>query len=287
MATIGLDSLYYAKITEGADGAESYGAPRILAKALKADLSVELAEAILYADDAAAEVIKTFKSGKLTLGVDDIGVAAAQDLTGAQVDDNGVLVSAAENMGAPVAIGFRALKANGKYRYFWIYRAVFGVPATNLQTQGDSISFQTPTIEGTVMRRKKPDSNGKHPWKAEVTEGESGVDASAVASWFTQVYEPINGLKITAQPSDKNVGTTEIFDSLSIAATTDSGNLTYQWYSNIIKSNAGGAIVSGETADEMDLPETMSAGTYYYYCVVSNGTHSLRSAVATVVAGGS
>ena len=54
MVTIGLDCLYYAKITEGADGAEIYGAPQILAKAIKADLSVELAEAILCADDAAA-----------------------------------------------------------------------------------------------------------------------------------------------------------------------------------------------------------------------------------------
>lgn len=286
MATIGLDSLYYAKITEGADGAETYATPQILAKAISAEMSVELAEAILYADDAAAEVIKTFKSGKLTLGVDDIGVAAAQDLTGAQVDDNGVLVSATENMGSPVAIGFRALKANGKYRYFWIYRAVFGVPATNLQTQGDSISFQTPTIEGTIMRRNKPDSNGKHPWKAEATEGEAGVVQAAILSWFTQVYEPINGLKITVQPSNKNVGTTEISDSLSITATTDSGSLTYQWYSNIINSTVGGAILAGETAAEMDLPETMAAGTYYYYCVVSNGAHSLRSAVATVVAGG-
>ena len=119
MSTIGLDSLYYAKITEGADGAEIYGTPQILAKAIKADLSVELAEAILYADDTAAEVVKAFKSGKLSLGVDDIGTATAQDLTGAGVDDNGVLVSATEDLGAPVAVGFRALKANGKYRYFW------------------------------------------------------------------------------------------------------------------------------------------------------------------------
>lgn len=287
MATIGLDCLYYAKITEGADGAEIYGAPQILAKAIKADLSVELAEAILYADDAAAEVVKAFKSGKLSLGVDDIGTAAAQDLTGASVDDSGVLVSATEDLGAPVAVGFRALKANSKYRYFWLYKVQFGVPATNLQTKGDSISFQTPTIEGTIMRRNRPDSNGKHPWKAEATEGETGVAQAAILSWFTQVYEPINGLKITTQPSDKNVGTTNIDDSISITATTDSGTLTYQWYSNIINSTVGGAILAGETAAEMDLPETMAAGTYYYYCVVSNGTHSLRSAVATVVAGGS
>jgi len=191
MATIGLDRLFYAKISESDDGEETYGVPAILAKAIKADLSVELAEAILYADDGAAEIIKDFKSGKLALGVDDIGVSAAADLTGASTDDNGVLISASENIGSPVAIGFRALKPGGKYRYFWLYRVVFGIPATNLQTKGDSITFQTPTIEGTVMRRNKLDSLSKHPWKAEVTEGNAGVSASTITGWFGQVYEPV------------------------------------------------------------------------------------------------
>ena len=56
MATIGLDRLYYAKITEGENGEETYATPTPLAKAISAELSVELAEAILYADDGAAEI---------------------------------------------------------------------------------------------------------------------------------------------------------------------------------------------------------------------------------------
>ena len=157
MATIGLDRLYYSKITEDANGEETYAEPSVLAKAITAELSVELVEAILYADDGAAEVVKDFNSGTLTLGVDDIGPTVAADLTGASTDDNGVLISASENVGTPVAVGFRAQRANGTYRYFWLYRVKFGLPATNLQTKADSITFSTPTIEGTVMRRNKLD----------------------------------------------------------------------------------------------------------------------------------
>ncbi len=191
MATIGMDKLYYAKITEDDNGEETYGVPISLAKAMKADLSVELAEATLFADDGAAYVIKDFKSGTLSLGVDDIGVTAAQDLTGAVVDDNGVLISASENEGDPVAVGFRAQKPDGRYRYFWIYRVKFGVPSTNLQTKGDSITFSTPTIEGTIMRRNKLDGMNKHPWKAEVTEGDAGVVEGTISNWYAQVYEPV------------------------------------------------------------------------------------------------
>ena len=189
MATIGLDKLYYAKITEGANGEETYATPVQLAKAISADISVELAEATLYADDGTAEVAKEFKSGTLSLGIDDIGATAASDLTGAVIDKNNVIVSAAEDGGSPVAIGFRAKKANGKYRYFWLYRVVFGIPATNLATKGDSITFSTPTIEGTVLRRNKADSRGKHPWKAEVTEGDT-TSTTTISNWYKEVYEP-------------------------------------------------------------------------------------------------
>ncbi len=191
MATIGLDKLYYAKITEGTNGEETYGTPVQLAKAIKADLSVELAEATLYADDGPAEIVKEFKSGKLSLGIDDIGTTAAEDLTGAKIDDNHVVISGSEDGGSPVAVGFRAKKANGKYRYFWLYRVVFGIPAANLATKGDSITFSTPTIEGTVLRRSKVDGNGKHPWKAEANEDDTSLPTSVITSWYTQVYEPL------------------------------------------------------------------------------------------------
>ena len=193
MATIGLDKLYYAKITEDAEGIETYGNPQILAKAMNADLSVEMAEATLYADDGAAEMVKEFKSGTLSLAIDDIGATIASDLTGSTIDKSGVIISTAEDGGSPVAIGFRARKANGKYKYYWLYRVKFSIPATSLATKGDSITFSTPTIEGTIFRRNKPDTAGKHPWKAEVTEGDTSVTATTITNWYKQVYEPYFG----------------------------------------------------------------------------------------------
>ncbi len=54
-----------------------------MAKAMTAELSIELAEATLYADDGAAEIVKEFQSGTLTLGIDNIVLSVAADLTGA------------------------------------------------------------------------------------------------------------------------------------------------------------------------------------------------------------
>ena len=40
------------------------------------------------------------------------------------------------------------------------------------------------------MRRNKVDTQGKHPWKAEVTEGDKGVSTDTITNWYKQVYEP-------------------------------------------------------------------------------------------------
>ena len=53
------------------------------------------------------------------------------------------------------------------------------------------LTFSTPTIEGTVLTRNKADASGKHPWKAEVTEGDTGVSADTIKNWYSAVYEPV------------------------------------------------------------------------------------------------
>ena len=83
MATIGLRDLYRAPITVGDDGTETYGTPVRMAKAISAELSVEVAEAILYADDGADEIVKEFVSGELTLNVNDLLPADLSALLGA------------------------------------------------------------------------------------------------------------------------------------------------------------------------------------------------------------
>jgi hypothetical protein len=67
---------------------------------------------------------------------------------------------------------------------------IFGIPSTNLSTKGDNITFSTPSIEGTIIRRNKLDGQGKHPWKVEVNEDDASVPAATISGWYTQVYEP-------------------------------------------------------------------------------------------------
>ena len=283
MATIGLDKLFYSKITEDADGNETYGTPVSLAKAMTAELSVELAEATLYADDGAAEIVKEFQSGTLSLGVDNIGLSVAADLTGATIDNNNVLISASEDGGAPVAIGFRAKKANGKYRYFWLYRVKFGIPSTNLTTKGDSIEFSTPTIEGTVLRRNKVDGLGNHPWKAEVSEDDSGVSATTISNWYNSVYEPVYPNPTLTALSIGALTLSPTFNSAVTEYTVSTSNATNA-VSATASSGATATIKANGTTIDSGDSVSWNTGTNTVVVVVTQDTGS-KTYTVTVTKG--
>lgn len=183
MATIGLRDLYRAPITVEESGEEKYGTPVRMAKAISAEMSVEVAEAILYADDGADKVVKEFVSGELTLNVNDLTPADLAAILGQTQDDDQV-VYAGENDDPPyMAIGFRAKKSNGMYKYIWLYKVKFAIPSESYQTKGDSIEFTTPEITGKFIKR--PDGL----WKAEHV---ALPTETAAKSWFTAVREPNN-----------------------------------------------------------------------------------------------
>lgn len=183
MATIGLRDLYRAPITVDEGGKETYGTPVRMAKAISAEMSVEVAEAILYADDGADEVVKEFVNGELTLNVNDLLPADLAAILGQTQDADGVVYAGEEDDPPYMAIGFRAKKANGMYKYIWLYKVKFAIPSENYETKGDSIEFTTPEITGQFIKR--PD--GK--WKAEHV---AVPTEAAAASWFQSVREPNN-----------------------------------------------------------------------------------------------
>ena len=104
MATIGLDKLFYSKITEDSSGNETYGTPVSLAKAMTAELSVELAEATLYADDGAAEIAKRSRgtprvAGRLLRRVRDFAIVASKKDIDAEIADKALTLLEVDKAG--------------------------------------------------------------------------------------------------------------------------------------------------------------------------------------------
>lgn len=180
--TLGLKDLYYAVCTEEEEGVETYAAPKKLAEAMSADLSVKTATADLYADDALSESAKEFTNGTLKLGIKDLTPETIAKVLGQTVDQNKVVWAGGDDEPPFLAIGFRAAKTGGKYRYIWLLKCKFEVPGEKYETKGESIKFNTPEITANFYKRKK---DGK--WKADFV----GLEKDkAATTWFTTVPEP-------------------------------------------------------------------------------------------------
>lgn len=179
--TLGLKDLYYALCTE-TEGVESYEAPKKMAKAMEADLSVETATAELYADDALDESATEFSKGTLKLNIKELEPEVTAELLGQEVDQNKVVWAGKNDEPPYVAVGFRAKKTGGKYRYIWLLKSKFKLPNENFKTKGAAIEFSTPEIEADFTARK---SDGR--WKADFVGTEKDT---AATTWFTEVPEP-------------------------------------------------------------------------------------------------
>jgi phi13 family phage major tail protein len=153
MARTGLKHVVGAALNETST-TPSYTSGIIIGKAISANISVEISEATLFADDSVAESVKEFKSGKLSLNVDDLTYDVQGLLLGHTVTPTTLTANSNDN--APyVGVGFYGQVIRGgvtKYRAVWFGKCKFGEPGDESKTKGENIEFSTPTIEGTILK---------------------------------------------------------------------------------------------------------------------------------------
>ncbi|MDK2943259.1 MULTISPECIES: major tail protein [Acetobacterium] len=170
MAQIGLKYLICSKLTE-TETDTSYAEGRIMAYAIKADMNIEVNEGVLRGDDRIIENVKEFKSGKLTLNGDHLdyetrALILGHTLTTIDPGTNKKMTAKGSDDGAFVGVGFYATSIKNNIRGFraiWLTKVKFGVPSESMETRGEAINFQTPTIEGTIL------TDVLDVWKEEAT----------------------------------------------------------------------------------------------------------------------
>ena len=110
--------------------------------------------------------------------------------------------------------------------------------------------------------------------------------ATSVRSIVARVNVTAPVITITTHPATTtNLSIGSITGNLSVEATvTGNATLSYQWYSNAGNSSIGGTPISDATSASFNIPTTLTAGAYYYFCEVSanDGVATRRSNVARV-----
>lgn len=184
MATVGLRDLHYAKITNDADTGTEYGEIKKIAGAITANMSTAYNTANLRADDGVVATAEAKGVTTVTLNTSDLSKAVKADLLGQTINEDGVLIEGDHDVAPYVAIGWRSEKANGEFRYVWLYKGKFHLPEENYETKQETPAFQTPTLNGQFIARQSDKER-----KAEVDSDDEEISQSVIDNWFNAVYE--------------------------------------------------------------------------------------------------
>lgn len=196
MATrIGCDNLVYAIMTteDSATTVPTYGTVKAAPGVMSLNINPNGSQETLFADDGPMETSATVGKIEVEIQKNALTTENKADLLGHTIDSKGALVYGSADVPPYVAIGFRSLLSNGKYRYVWLYKGKFTEPEDNNETKGDSINFQSDTISGNFTQLIKPIKFGTkdvRPWKYEINEDDTSADSTTISSWFSAPVMP-------------------------------------------------------------------------------------------------
>jgi len=228
MAVIGVSRPYYG-IYVNTDGVVTYTGGAVFAKAIDFSSKIESGDDNnLYADNSIAESDRSFGGGTMSVTTDEISQTASAAILGITArtitvgsNTNVTELVYDDDMTAP-DLGFGIIikkKVSGAYKYRAVFlrKIKFNIPEDAATTQGETIEWQTPTIEGTIMRDDSP----KHAWKSEVT-----VDTEADAEAY---IKQCLGITAKAAPVMSSVasGTYTVAQEVTLTTTEAAGTIYY------------------------------------------------------------
>lgn len=186
-STVGLKNVVIAPLTEDTEATLTYGDLQLMAGAIDASITPNNADPDKqYADDIEFDVLYPDPELSFKTNMADVPLAIQEMIFGNKIDENGVLVRTSTDKPPYFAVGFMSEKANGKYRYVWLYKVRAKPVTENYATKaGTTVTRQTGEIEWTAIKRTHDNR-----YQAVADEGENGFTAEKGKTFLQSVYEP-------------------------------------------------------------------------------------------------
>ena len=186
-STVGLKNMVIAPVTADTETATTYGDLQRVAGAIEATITPENNDPdIQYFDDVEGDVLYPDPELTFKTKLADLPLIVQEMIFSNKIDDNGVLIRTANDKPGYFAVGFMSEKANGTYRYVWLFKVRAKPVTENYATkEGKTITRQTGEVEWTAIKR----THDGH-YQAVADEGENGFTAEKGAAFLSTVYEP-------------------------------------------------------------------------------------------------
>lgn len=161
MASIGVRYPRYCPYTINVqdDGSETevLGVGKVMGKAMSVNVTINAEAVTQYADDGPAEVVAEFNSGTVANENNDLIASVEAELLGKTLTESGEVISSGNDSPPYCRVGWiesRMLNGNRSYIGRIYTRVKYSPPSLELQTKGESITFGSVTLNGTIMLDK-------------------------------------------------------------------------------------------------------------------------------------
>jgi phi13 family phage major tail protein len=242
--SVGLRDIYYALVSQDDASAYAAGTPAYLAPAMTANLAPAVNSETVYADDGPYENMVSEGETAIEMEVTEIPLQQLAEITGTVYD--ATTASLLDNGGTPplVALGFRAKKSNGGYKYYWYFKGKFTKPAEDKQSDSDTPNIKPAKLTYTALKTTYQWTMGgtTDGVKRRVVDSDN-PGTTTVANWFTAVQVPAYGgapsFTLTASPANNATGV-----AVGVAPTLTFSNALATGTNGVILATAAGVVVT-------------------------------------------
>lgn len=183
-STVGVDSLVYAKLLKDDATGVDYSAVKEMEGAVKIKTSKKVASEIMWSDNKKSEIAESDGEVEVEIELRSISLSTKADIEGYPEVKDGVLDERREGEKPYLAIGWRFLKANEKYRYVWLLKGKLSQEEEEGETKKDKPNFQTTKLKGSFIER---DFDDRPKFTADADE--PTFTKTVGDNWFKKVYE--------------------------------------------------------------------------------------------------
>ena len=186
-STVGLKNMVIAPVTADTETATTYGDLQRVAGAIEATITPENNDPdIQYFDDVEGDVLYPDPELTFKTKLADLPLIVQEMIFSNKIDDNGVLIRTASDKPGYFAVGFKSEKADGAYRYVWLYKVRAKPVTENYATrEGSTVTRQTGEVEWKAIKRTH---DGRY--QAVADEGQNGFTPDKGKAFLETVYEP-------------------------------------------------------------------------------------------------
>lgn len=174
----GLKNFHVAELLTDEKGVPTtYDVVKPLSEAISVSVTPNVATGQLHGDNEVVDTASKFNSAEVAINVTSMTATDEAILYGRTIDTDGTIGS--KGTIPYLALGYEATYSDDTSEFWWLYKGKFQEATRSYNTQNDSVEYQTPTVNGTFIRRRF-DSE----WKRN-----SGPDFTDGPIWFDEVYE--------------------------------------------------------------------------------------------------